>query len=77
MSFRSAVGGDPKNGAEIRSYTSKDGYEVSFKCSNCLLCCISSMHDRRDELELNFPPVSNGCLLLLAAFIGYNVEIKN
>ena len=61
---------------KIRSYTSKDGYEVRFECSNCSLCCISPMHVRRDELELEFTPVSNGCLVLLATLIVQNVEIN-
>ena len=73
---------------KIWSYASKDGEdgeddedgedgedseEVSFKCSNLLLCCISTVHVRRDKLELNFPPVSNGCLVLLAKFIVQNM----
>ena len=61
---------------KIRSYTSKDGYEVSFKCSNCSLSSISPMHVRRDELELDFPPVSNSGLVILASFIVQNMEIK-
>ena len=54
---------------KIWSYAREDGEEVSLKCSNCSLCCILPVHVRRDELELNFPPVLNGCLVLLATLI--------
>ena len=54
---------------KIWSYTSMDGEEVRFKFLNCSLCFILPVHVSRDELELNFPPVSNDCLLLLAKFV--------
>ena len=58
---------------EIVSYISEDGGEVSFKCLNCSLRYILPVHVRRDELELNFTPVSIFCLVLLATFIVQNV----
>ena len=61
---------------KIWSYGSKDGDEVSFKCLNCSLCCILPVHVRRDKLELNFPPVLNGCLFLLATLIFQNVLVN-
>ena len=53
---------------KIWRYASEDGEEVRFKCLNSSLCCILPVHVRRDKLELNFPSVSNGCLILLAKF---------
>ena len=61
---------------KIWSYASEDGKEVRFKFPNCLLCCIFPVHVRRERLELNFPPVSNGCLVLLATFIVQNVKVN-
>ena len=58
---------------QIWSYARKDGKEVRFKCPNGSFCCIAPLHARRDQLELKFPPVSNGCLVLLATYIVQNV----
>ena len=58
---------------KIWSYASEDGKKVRFKCSNGSFCCIVPVHVRRYQLELKFPPVPNGCLVILATFIVQNV----
>ena len=61
---------------KIVSYASKDGEEVSFKCSNGSFRCIFSVHVRRDRLELNSPPVTHGCMVLLATLIVKNLWVN-
>ena len=62
--------------SKIWNYASKDGEEVIFKCPNGSFCCTVPVHIRRYQVELKFPPVYNGCLVLLAAFILQNVWVN-